>query len=92
MRIFKIYLLFWVKSTKEAQNFIEIRDEIKKAKFNSIKFKQLICAKVKSFVLNIIYNNFIISYLSSIPSLANRPYNSIFNANFAVACGGGSFE
>lgn len=68
-----------------------IRDEIKKAKFNSIKFKQLIHAKVESFGLNIIFNNSIISCIPSIPSLGNKPYYS-FNVDCAVACRSGYFE
>jgi hypothetical protein len=65
---------------------------INKAKVNSIECKELICAKVKSFILNTIYNNFSISYLPSISGLANIPNSSIFNVNCTVDYGGMGFE
>jgi hypothetical protein len=70
---------------------METRDEIKKAKFNIIKFEQLIYAKVQSFGLNPLFNNSIISCISSIPILGNRPYFS-FNVDYDMVCRGASFE
>lgn len=66
--------------------------KIKKAKVNTIRFKQFICAKVKDFILNIIYNNFIIFILPSVSSLEYIPYDGIFGINFAMGCWDDYFE
>ena len=76
----EILRLFWIKSTKQAQNFNE--------KFNSIGFYHLVCAQVKIFVSNSIHNDISIHRLSSIQCLVVVFCNSLFDAYRVLDYGG----